>query len=137
MFASDNPRRFNDLIRVGTGRYLIRLTADESHNDLYYVQAEIDRGNLRRLRLSFEKPLELLHRSIESGEERHPHCKGIKAGLIRLYGKLSSTGSGWEERLQSISSSWVKSPEVLTLNCGRYYKRKKLFAMDITLDRKE
>jgi len=135
--ATDNPRQFNDLIRVGSGSYIIRLIADGSHNNLYYAQAEIDRGVVRRLRLSFEKPTELLRRPIKSGEEQYPACEGIKAELIRLYGKPSSTGSSWEERLETISSSWEKSKEVLTLNCGRYYKRKKLFAMEITFARKE
>jgi hypothetical protein len=114
------------------------LTADESHNDLHYVQAEIGRGVIRRLKLSFEKPSELINRQAKSEfEERHPRCNGIRAEFIRMYGKPSSTGSSREEQLQSISSSWVKSPQALTLNCGRYYKRKKLFAMDVTLDRQE
>jgi hypothetical protein len=91
-FASDNPRRFDDLVRVGTGRYLIRLTADESHNDLRYVQAEIGRGVIRRLMLSFENPSGSTNRQAKSGfEERPPRCDGIKAGLIRMYGKPSST----------------------------------------------
>jgi hypothetical protein len=134
--ASDNPRQLDDALRVGTGDYRMRFTADESQDGLYYVQAEIDRGLLRRLRLSFEKPLEFMNKGSKAKfEEQHPRCEEMKAALVRSYGRPSSTGSSWEEQLQNISSSWVKSPEVLTLNCGRYHKRKKIFAMELILKR--
>ncbi len=137
VIASDDPSQVKSLFQAATGTYIIRLTADESPSDLYYVQAEIDRGILQRLRLSFEKPSELMNRhpKAEFGE-RHPRCEAIKTKLIRLYGKPDSTTSSWEEQLQNNTSTWLKPTEALALNCGRYYKRRKLFAMEITLDRK-
>jgi hypothetical protein len=110
--ADVRPRRSQDDLKEwirkffrtrGSGTYVLRLTPDESHDHVYYIQANVRQGVTERLWLLLEKPLDMIgHRQpTRSKEERYPACNDVLKPLTAKYGKPDALAPRWEEALQS------------------------------------
>jgi hypothetical protein len=122
----------------GSGTYIVRLAPGESHDHLYYVQAEVREGVPDRLWLSFEMPLDLVksRRGAGAGNEtRYPPCEEVLGPLTAKYGKPQARPPQWEESLEFFEYRWTRAPETLQLECGRYESRKAIFALKVTLEK--
>jgi hypothetical protein len=123
--------------RGSSGTYVLRLTPGESHDHLYYVQAEVRNGVTERLWLLLEMPLELVksRQPARGNEARYPACDDVMSPLTTKYGKPESRKPRWEEALESFDYVWTNLTEVMTLQCGRYEGRKSVFAIGVTLEK--
>jgi len=121
----------------GSGVYLVRLTPDESHDHLYWVQAWVRKGTTERLWLSFEKPLEMVMHLRPAGrnEARHPGCNDILKRLAAKYGKPDALAPRWEDALEYFDHVWTSPTDQMTLECGRYFRRKSVFATKISFEK--
>lgn len=119
-----------------SGTYVLRVTPDEVHDHLYYVQAEVRQGVTERLWLLFEMPAELVNaRQRPRGmEARYPPCSEVLSPLTAKYGKPQALAPRWEEALESFDYVWTRPPESMKLECGRYSGRKQVFAIGVTLE---
>jgi hypothetical protein len=115
---------------------VLRLTTGESHDHLYYVQAEVRAGVTERLWLLLELPLDLVkpRQPARGNEARYPACNSVLSPLTVKYGKPESLAPRWEEALESFDYVWTNSPEVMKLQCGRYRGRRAVFAIGVTLE---
>jgi hypothetical protein len=122
--------------RGSSGTYVLRLTPGESHDHLYYVQAEVRENIAERLWLLLEMPLDLVNPRQPAGgnEARYPACNDVLSPLTAKYGKPEALAPRWEESLESFDYVWTHSPEVMKLQCGRYSGRKPVFAIGVTLE---
>ncbi len=120
----------------GSGTYVLRLTPDESHDHVYYIQANVRQGVTERLWLLLEKPLDMIgHRQpTRSNEERYPACNDVLKPLTAKYGKPDALAPRWEEALQSFDYVWTHLPDSMKLECGRYRGRKSVFAIGVTFE---
>jgi hypothetical protein len=136
--SQDDPKEWmRDFFRNrGSGTYVVRLTPDESHDNLYYVQAWIRQGTTERLWLLLEKPLDTVRgrRSIGSNEARHPACYDVLKPLTAKYGQPDALAPRWEEALEFFDYVWARLPDSMTLECGRYQGRKAVFAIQVTFE---
>jgi len=119
-----------------SGTYVLRMTPGESHDHLYYVQAEVRDGITERLWLLLEMPLDVVKpRQLARGNEaRYPACNDVLSPLTAKYGKPEVLAPRWEEELESFDYVWARSPELMKLQCGRYSGRKPVFAIGVTLE---
>jgi hypothetical protein len=121
--------------QTASGTYVLRLSPGESHDHVYYVQAEVRAGITERLWLLLVLPLELINPRASKGgnEARYPTCNDVLRPLTMKYGKPAAPTARWEEALESFDYVWTSSPEQMTVQCGRYRGRKAVFAIDVTL----
>ena len=65
--------------RGSSGTYVLRTTPSESHDHLYYVQAEVREGITERLWLLLEMPLDLVNprQPARGNEARYPACNDV------------------------------------------------------------
>jgi hypothetical protein len=120
----------------GSGTYVLRLTAEESFDHVYYIQADVRQGVTERLWLLLEKPLDMVGRRqpARSNEARYPACNDVLKPLTAKYGKPDTLAPRREEALQSFSYVWTRLPDAMKLECGRYRGRKPVFAIGVTFD---
>jgi hypothetical protein len=120
----------------GSGTYVLRLTPDESHDHLYYIQANVRQGVTERLWLLFERPLDLVRRRqpSRSNETRYPPCNDVLKPLTAKYGKPDALAPRQEEALKSFDYVWTRLPDAMKLQCGRYQGRKPVFAIGVTFE---
>jgi hypothetical protein len=123
--------------RGSSGTYVLRLTPGESHEHLYYVQAEVREGITERLWLLLEMPLDLVksRQPARGNEARYPACHDVLSPLTAKYGKPEALAPRWEEALESFDYVWTHLPEVMKLQCGRYEGQKSVFAIGVTLEK--
>jgi hypothetical protein len=119
-----------------SGTYVLRLTPGESHEHLYYVQAEVREGVTERLWLLLEMPLDLVksRQAGRSNAARYPACNDVLSPLTAKYGKPETLAPRREEALESFDYVWTRPPETMKLQCGRYEGRKPVFAIGVTLE---
>ena len=120
-----------------SGTYVLRLTPDESHDHVYYVQAEVREGITERLWLLLEIPLDLVKSRppARSNETRYPACNDVLSPLAAKFGKPQAVTPRWEDALESFDYVWTHPAEVMNLQCGRYQGRKSVFAIGVTLEK--
>jgi hypothetical protein len=123
--------------RGASGTYVLRLTPGESHDHLYYVQAEVREGVTERLWLSLELPLDLWKpgQPPRGNEMRYPSCEAVLSPLAAKYGKPRALVPRREEALEFLDYEWTHPPEAMDLECGRYAGRTTVFAMGVTFTR--
>ena len=123
--------------RGASGTYTLRLTPGESHDHVYYVQAERREGVTDRLWLLLEEPVELAKpgKTARGNETRYPACNALLNPLTAKYGKPQALPSRSEEALESLDYVWTNSPEIMKLQCGRYQGSKSVFAIGVSLER--
>jgi hypothetical protein len=122
--------------RGSSGTYVLRLTPGESHQHLYYVQAEVRQGVTERLWLLLETPLDLVkpRQPARGNQARYPACNDVLSPLTAKYGKPEALAPRREEALESFDYVWTRSPETMKLQCGRYEGRKSVFAIGVTFE---
>lgn len=122
--------------RGASGTYVLRMTRGESHDHVYYVQAEVREGITERLWLLLEAPLDPVNsrQPARGNEARYPPCNDVLSPLTVKYGKPEALAPRWEEALESFDYVWTRSPEVMRLQGGRYEGRKPVFAIGVTLE---
>jgi hypothetical protein len=123
--------------RGSSGTYMLRLTPGESHDHLYYVQADVREGITERLWLLLEMPLDLVRprQPARSNEARYPACNDVLNPLAAKYGKPEAVAPRWEEALEYFDYVWTRLPEVMKVQCGRYQGRRAVFAIGVTLEK--
>jgi hypothetical protein len=136
--SQDDPKaQMRDFLRAGgSGSYVVRLTAEESFDHVFYVQADIRKGVTERLWLLLESPVDPAKHLRKTGanEARYPACNGVLKRLVAAYGKPDARAPYWEEALQHFDHVWTQSPDTLKLECGRYQGRKPVFAIGVTFE---
>jgi hypothetical protein len=136
--SQDDPKEWmRDFFRTrGSGTYVVRLTPDESHDHVYYIQANIREGTTERLWLLLEKSIDMVgHRKpATANEARYPACNDVLKPLTAKYGKPDALAPRWEEALQSFDYVWTHLPDAMKLECGRYRGRKSVFAIGVTFE---
>jgi hypothetical protein len=134
----DNPGEWSaEFLRARrAGRYALRLPPEEARDHVYYVQADMRDGNIERLWLLLEKPLIKAdpRHPTQSNEARYPRCGDVLKPLTAKYGKPDALAPRWEEALQSFDYVWTRAPETMKLECGRYDRRKTIFAVGVTFE---
>jgi hypothetical protein len=123
--------------RAASGTYVLRLTPGESHDHLFYVQADVREGITERLWLLLEMPLDLVKpsQSTKGNETRYPSCDAVLRPLVVNYGEPEVLAPRLEEALESLDYVWTDPPEAMTLQCGRYKGQKATFAIGVTLEK--
>ena len=129
----DGREKFQRTMANNSGKYLIRLSEDESKNGIYFIEFQIAAGRAEAVKLSFEEPVEFIKTRITSGAQRYPACAPILNSLTAQYGKPQAPQSNTEEALTATVRKWMHGAEQLALTCGHYYGEKKIFAMEITV----
>jgi len=135
--STESGAEFRYLLAHRTGRYSIRMLPQETRREVYYLEAGIEQGVVKSIRLSFEKPAspKSTQSALGDFEERHPPCSPVLASLTRQYGRPEEPVNSSEERLENRKYVWKNDRQELTLVCGRYQGRAKVFAMDVILTR--
>ena len=118
------------------GRYALRLPSEEARDHVYYVQADMREGIIERLWLLLERPLVRTdpRHPTRSNEARYPVCSDVLKPLTAKYGKPDALAPRWEEALQSFDYVWTQALETMKLECGRYDRRKTVFAIGLTFE---
>jgi hypothetical protein len=117
----DSEVDFDFLLKSGSGQYLIRLTADESFDHVYFIQAKIENGERRYLQLSFELPSEFLKQQPPTWEAdhraRHPKCDSPRSELVKRYGRPEKATTRGVERLFERIETWQTNEGPIELTC--------------------
>ena len=109
------------------GRYQLWLHAKEQAGPVRYVEALMQNGAVSTLRLSLEKA------GRGTFAQRHPLCAPELAQLTRQYGPPGPPATAREERLKSLTYTWKRGSEELSLVCGQFDGSAKSFAMDVLI----
>jgi hypothetical protein len=107
----DNPARFRALLTEDTGTFVLRVSPHDLAEDVFYVQAEVEQGRIRRLVLRFEIPHEL------RATRRGPSCDAIRRKLTDRYGWPTRSGPGWYEETVY---HWEDARQAMVWDCGEY-----------------
>lgn len=119
--ASDKNVDFDFLLRSGSGRYIIRLSPEDSFDHVYYIETLIDRGHIFYLRLSFERPAELLAEIPPTWEAdhraRHPPCHRPRLKLLSRFGQPSKKELIAVERIIERKETFTSRYGLIELMC--------------------
>ena len=123
--------------RESSGTYVLRMKASESHDHLFYVQADVRQGTTEQLWLLLEMPLDLmkLREAARGNAARYPACDDLRNALTAKYGKPEELAPYWEEAIEHFDYLWMRAPEAMKLQCGRYQGQKPVFAIGVTLEK--
>jgi hypothetical protein len=115
IFTPDDPARFRALLAGDTGTFVLRVSQRDLVEDVFYVQADVEQGRIRRLVLRFEIPDEL------RATRRGPPCDAVRRKLTERYGWPARSGPGWyEETVHHWPVVWERAGETLVWDCGEY-----------------
>lgn len=128
---ADDPVLFEDLLHSGSGRYVVRLSRDETRGQLTEIGVTLDQGVPRRWTLGFERAGEGTRP--EQVERRHPGCRSVLDALVARFGEPQSFTSKMDEGLELRSRAWAAADGTMTLVCGRYDRRTAIFAMELEI----
>ena len=135
LLAADGSDKFQQVLGSETGKYRIRLAERESMAALYLLEFEMAAGKVQGLKLSFEKPEAYFKTPFSNQDERFPACGPLLSSLTTQYGKPANIRSWTEDMLDHTVRTWRSSAEELSLDCGQYMERKKVFALEVTISR--
>lgn len=127
----DGEGLFADLLRTGQGRYVVRLSRDETRAQLTEIAVTLDQGVARRWTLGFERDGDGLRP--EQVERRHPGCRGVLDALVARFGQPQSFTSRMDEGLELRRRTWNAADGSMTLECGRFDRRTAIFARDLEI----
>jgi len=131
LLAADGSPKFQQTLRSETGKYRIRLAESEAIGGVYLVEFEMAGGKAQALKLSFEKPESYFKKPFSYQDERFPACGPILSSLAAQHGKPANGRSWTEESIEHNFRLWQEGSEQLSLDCGQYYGRKKVFALEV------
>ena len=132
VLPSEDPARFETLLKEGDGRYVVRLAADDTRAEMTAVSLSIEAGKVRLVTLGFErggdgdKP--------EQVERRYPGCRGVLDALNEKFGQQPTLTTRVEEYLEHRIRTWTSAEGSVRLDCGRFVNRKPIFAMDLEFE---
>lgn len=135
LLAADGQAKFGQALRAEPGKYRIRLSETESVTGIYFLEFDMAGGKIQAVKLSFEKPEEFLKAPLTSQDQRFPACGPILSSLTTQYGRPAKNRSWSEEALDQTSRTWRSATEQLSLTCGQFLGRKKVFALEPTISR--
>lgn len=131
--SPDDPEgRFMQLLREGSGRYVVRLSPDDTRGEVTHVSFSLEKGKVLRMTLSFEREGEGMRPELV--ERRFPLCRSVAGSLVDRYGKPTKQVTRMEEGLEHRLQQWSSGAGTVTLDCGRYPKRKIVFASDLEFE---
>jgi hypothetical protein len=133
LLAADGAEQFQHVLRSEPGKYRIRLAQSEAIGGMYFLEFAMAAGKVQGFKASFEKPEAFFKTPFTNQDERFPACGPILSSLTTQYGKPAN-GRVWsEESLEHTVRTWRSGSEQLTLDCGQYMGRKKVFAVELTI----
>jgi hypothetical protein len=116
-----NNEEFEGALSDRSGRYLIRLSQEESFEDVYLLDIRFEEGGISEFHLSFEKPPDYLESEPQdwaaSHYARHPDCHLVEAKLKDQFGEPSLESEWSEERLLHRPRSWSLPGQRVELDC--------------------
>ena len=137
---NDQNGKFEISLRSKKGTYIVRLSQDEAFDDVYYIEIDVEKGQARRVRLSFEKPENLVEEPINSWEDshhkRHPKCQTHKTKLTQLLGNATEETPWEEERIYHRPYQWRKADVQITLECYQPDGKGKMLAESVVFEKK-
>ncbi len=123
-----------------SGRYLIRLSQEESFEDVYLLDIRLEEGEIGELYLSFDKPTNFLETEPKdwaaSHYARHPDCHLIETKIKDQLGDPSLKAEWSEERLFHQPKSWSLPEQVIELGCYSLDGQGKLLAAEVIFRRR-
>lgn len=135
LLAADGAEKFQQVLRSETGKYRVRLAEHESVSAMYFVEFDMAAGKVQGMKLSFEKPEEFFKTPFTNQDERFPACGPILSSLSAQYGKPANIRDWEEEALRHYVRTWRSGSDQITLDCGQYMGRKKVFALEVVITR--
>ena len=135
LLAADGTASFQQALSSTPGKYRIRLAQSEAMSGIYFLEFDMAAGKVQGVKLSFEKPAEFFKTPFSNQDERFPACGPILTSLTTQYGKPANSRSWTEEALDHTTRTWESAGERLSLDCGQYMGRKKVFAVELTIAR--
>ena len=134
-----NNEEFERALSDRSGRYLIRLSQDESFEDVYLLDIRFE-GEVTEFHLSFEKPADYLESQPQdwaaSHYARHPDCPLIEAKLKGQFGEPSLEREWSEERLLHQPRSWSLPDQRIELDCYSLDGQGRPLAAEVVFRRK-
>ncbi|MCU0870357.1 MAG: hypothetical protein MUF30_12315 [Burkholderiales bacterium] len=127
----DDAALFADLLRAGSGRYVVRLARDETRGQLTEVAVTLDHGVPRRWTLGFEREGD--GQKPDQVERRHPKCRDLLDALVARFGEPQAFTTRMDEGLELRSRTWSAADGSMTLVCGRHDRRTAIFAMELEI----
>ncbi len=116
-----NGEEFERALSDRSGRYLIRLSQDESFEDVYLLDIRFEEREIAEFHLSFEKPADYLKTEPKdwaaSHYARHPDCHLIETKIKDRFGEPSLEREWSEERLLHQPRSWSLPDQRVELDC--------------------
>ncbi len=128
----DEDKRFDQLLKEGDGRYVVRLAPDDTRAEVTSVSMTLDAGEVLRMSLGFEREGQGI--KPESIERRFPICRGVLDSLIERYGDPDGFTTRLEDNLEHRLRTWSSPRGIMRLDCGRFVGRKQIFAMDLEFE---
>lgn len=128
----DEDKRFDELLKAGDGRYVVRLAPDDTRAEVTSVSLTLDGGEVLRLGLGFERGGQGIRP--EAIERRFPPCRVVLDALVDRYGDPIGFTTRLEDNLEHRLRTWSGPEGVMRLDCGRYSGRKAIFAMDLEFE---
>jgi hypothetical protein len=135
LLAADGAAKFQQALRSEAGKYRVRLAETEAIGGIYFLEFSMAAGKVQALKLLFEKPEEFFKTPFTNQDERFPACGPILSSLTTQYGKPGNSRVWQEEALEHTIRTWRSDSEQLSLDCGQYSGRKKVFAVEVTIAR--
>ncbi|MCI0351182.1 MAG: hypothetical protein L0Z53_17300 [Acidobacteriales bacterium] len=135
LLIADGTEKFRQTLGSLPGKYRVRLAENEAVSGIYFLEFDMASGKIQGLKLSFEKPEEFFTKPYSNQDERFPACGPTLSSLLTQYGKPANSRLWEEEALEHTIRTWRSANEKLTLDCGQYMGRKKVFAVEVTITR--
>lgn len=132
LVPDDEEGRFDDAVRAGDGRYVVRLAPEDTRAEVTSVALTLEQGRTVRMTLGLERDSKGF--TPEAIERRFPGCRSVLDALAARYGQPTGFVSRADEGLEWRVRSW-KGPEgTMRLECGRFPGREAIFAIAVEIE---
>lgn len=132
LLPDDEEARFDEVVRSGDGRYVVRLAPEDTRAEVTSVALTLEQGRTVRMTLGLERDGRGF--TPEAIERRFPGCRGVLDALVARYGQPAGFVSRSDEGLEWRVRSWKGPAGVLRLECGRFPGREAIFAIDVEIE---
>lgn len=131
LVPEDAEGRFEEALRLGDGRYVVRLAPEDTRAEVTSLALSLDQGRAVRITLGLDRDSKGF--TPEAIERRFPGCRGVLDALAARYGQPAGFQSRTEEGLEWRVRTWKGPQGVMRLECGRFPGREAIFAIDVEI----